>query len=62
MLFFNNIKTQHIIISIFLTSMNFSLSYRVYKLKSGWEKWLNETVPKQALFLTWWQKIKNPSS
>lgn len=56
MLFFNNIKTQHIIISIFLTS------YRVYKLKSGWEKWLNETVPKQALFLTWWQKIKNSSS
>lgn len=38
MLFFNNIKTQHIIISIFLTSMNVSLSYRVYKLKSGWEK------------------------
>lgn len=38
MLCFNNIKTQHIIISIFLTSMNFSLSYRVYKLKSGWEK------------------------
>lgn len=37
-MFFNNIKTQHIIISIFLTSMNFSLSYRVYK------EWLGEVT------------------